>query len=124
LNPKTVYYGHAAKVELNWGADGEENKDNDRAKAGSSPASDSPEGMDNDRKKIDQNLNTVSPEDKDRYDLVSRIMKLIDKGASLEKIHKKTGADMTFIEDVTRMYLTHQNVGVRGILDRIEIKGK
>ena len=107
LKPQTVYYGHAAKAELNRGADGQENKDNDRAKIDQNSASASPEGMDN-----------------DRYDLVSRIMKLIDKGASLEKIHKKTGADKTFIEDVTRMYLTHQNVGIRGILDRIEIKGK
>ncbi len=55
---------------------------------------------------------------------VSRIMKLIDKGYPLDKIQKKTGADRTFIEDVTRMYLTHPNVGVQGILDRIEIKGR
>ena len=34
------------------------------------------------------------------------------------------GAAPVFIEDVARMYLTHQNVGVQGILDRIEIKGK
>ena len=44
--------------------------------------------------------------------------------SKLRKIHKKTGADKTFVEDVARMYLTHQNVGVQGILDRIEIKGK
>ena len=42
----------------------------------------------------------------------------------IEKIMKKTGADAAFIQDVMRMYLTHQNVGVQGILDRIEIKGK
>lgn len=63
-------------------------------------------------------------QDGDRYELVSKIMKYIDKGASLDKIQRKTGADSTFIEDVARMYLTHQNVGVQGILDRIEIKGK
>ena len=51
-------------------------------------------------------------------------MKYINKGYSLEKIARKTGAEAEFIEDVTRMYLTHQNVGVQGILDRIEIKGK
>ena len=55
---------------------------------------------------------------------VKQIMKLIDKGVSLDKIQAKTGADQTFIEDVARMYLTHQNVGVQGILDRIEIKGR
>ena len=60
----------------------------------------------------------------DLYDLVSRIMRMIDKGCDLKKIQKKTGADSTFIQDVMRMYLTHQNVGVQGILDRIEIKGR
>ena len=49
-------------------------------------------------------------------------------GESIEllpsKIQKKTGADTTFIEDVTRMYLTHPNVSIQGIMDRIEIKGK
>ncbi len=58
------------------------------------------------------------------HTLVSRIIKYIDKGYPVEKIEKKTGADRMFIEDVNRMYLTHQNVGVQGILDRIEIKGK
>ena len=61
---------------------------------------------------------------KDLYLLVSRIMKYIDKGCSMERIRKKTGADPVFIEDVNRMYLTHRNVGVQGILDRIEIKGR
>ena len=60
----------------------------------------------------------------DVYKLVSKIMKLIDKGVSLDRIQKKTGVDTSFVEDVARMYLTHQNVGVQGILDRIEIKGK
>ncbi len=62
--------------------------------------------------------------DKELFSLVKQIMKYIDKGKTLEMIREKTGADKTFIEDVTRMYLTHQNVGVQGILDRIEIKGK
>ncbi len=66
----------------------------------------------------------VAEEGTELYVLVKRIMKYIDRGFTLEKIHEKTGADASFIEDVTRMYLTHQNVGVQGILDRIEIKGK
>ncbi len=57
-------------------------------------------------------------------DLVTRIMKLIDKGKTLDTIARKTGADRTLIEDVTRMYLTHPGVSVQGILDRIEIKGR
>ena len=66
----------------------------------------------------------VPESDDDLFVLVSKIMKYTDKGLSLDKIRKKTGADMTFIEDVSRMYLTHQNVGVQGILDRIEIKNR
>ena len=71
----------------------------------------------------EEQKDTEDPAD-DKYELVSQIMKFIDKGYTLEKIQKKTGADKVFIEDVTRMYLTHQNVGVQGILDRIEIKGR
>ena len=58
------------------------------------------------------------------YALVKKIMKLIDKGYDDVMIQQKTGADKVFIQDVARMYLTHQNVSVQGILDRIEIKGK
>ena len=62
--------------------------------------------------------------DRDTYALVKKIMKLIDRGCTAEMIREKTGADLVFIRDVARMYLTHQNVSVQGILDRIEIKGK
>ena len=62
--------------------------------------------------------------DKDMYELVSKIMKMTDKRMDANRIAKKTGADNEFIQDVLRMYLTHQNVGVQGILDRIEIKNK
>lgn len=66
----------------------------------------------------------VPESDDDLYALVSKIMKYTDKGLPLDKVQKKTGADMTFIEDVSRMYLTHRNVGVQVILDRIEIKNR
>ncbi|MBQ6551346.1 MAG: MBL fold metallo-hydrolase [Lachnospiraceae bacterium] len=62
-------------------------------------------------------------EDSDLYPLVAKIMKYIDKGLSTARIERKTGADQAFIENVARMYLTHQNVGVQGILDRIELRG-
>lgn len=45
-------------------------------------------------------------------------------GNKLEDIGRATGADKAFVADVDRMYLTHQNISVQGILDRIEIKGK
>ena len=60
----------------------------------------------------------------DIYSLVKRITKYVDKGVPKETIADKTGADIVFIEDVTRMYVTHPGVSVQGILDRIEIKGK
>jgi glyoxylase-like metal-dependent hydrolase (beta-lactamase superfamily II) len=101
--PKTVYYGHAKPAELEAGeaaeASGRTNLESTTTQA---------------TDKTDPRL----------YTLVGRIMKYIDKGMNLQKIVKKTGADATFVEDVARMYLTHTNVGVQGILDRIEIKGK
>lgn len=58
------------------------------------------------------------------YQIVRRIMQYIDKGWSIHKIEKKLKVEHELVSDVCRMYLTHQNVGVQGILDRIEIKGK
>ena len=55
---------------------------------------------------------------------VDRVVNEIIAQTPLTKIVKKTGADPQFTEDVSRMYLTHQNVGVQGILDRIEIKNR
>lgn len=58
------------------------------------------------------------------HDTVKKIMRLIDRGVSIDKIASKLKLDKDFVRDVCRMYLTHKNVGVQGILDRIEIKGK
>ncbi len=77
------------------------------------------------RKKGDDSLLTDrSAGGGDLYYLVSRIMKYIDRGYSIEKICRKTGSDNDFVQEVNRMYLTHQNVGVQGILDRIEIRNR
>ena len=75
-----------------------------------------------DKNKTDKGI--TDKEQKERYALVKRIMKYIDRGYPIDKIQKKTKSDRGFIEDVTRMYLTHQNVSVQGILDRIEIKNR
>ena len=72
---------------------------------------------------FDENYGKIKT-DSNGYTLVSTIIKLIDRGCDCERIRKKTGVDEMFIQDVMRMYLTHQNVGVQGILDRIEIKNK
>ena len=103
LNPEMIFYGHAKtavleeKTAASWCRHDEEQ-----------------------HRKHDSRKDDVG----DLHALTGRIMKYIDKGMPLEKIRKKTGAEQKFIEDVARMYLTHQNVGVQGILDRIEIKGK
>ena len=55
---------------------------------------------------------------------MKKIIKLLGKGYTAEMIQQKTDADIVFIRDVARMYVTHPNVSVQGILDRIEIKGK
>jgi len=94
LQPRTLYYGHAKTAVMDTGTSA--------TAAGTS----APERINN------------------LFSLTKRIMKYIDKGVSLEVIRKKTAADPVFIEDVARMYLTHSNVGVQGILDRIEIKGQ
>ncbi len=56
--------------------------------------------------------------------LVATVVRYIDKGWDTGRIQRKTGADAGLIEDVMRMYLTHRNIGIQGILDRIEIKNK
>ena len=120
--PHTIYYGHART----WRA--EENPDfyeDDNGRSGTSISDNTSVGSSTQK---DGSYSSTQKEtahsNSELYALVSQIMKLIDKGVSLERIRKKTGADPVFIEDVARMYLTHQNVGVQGILDRIEIKGK
>ena len=64
------------------------------------------------------------PPEQNIFALVKTITKLADKGFTLDEIRQKTNADSVFISDVIRMYVTHPNVSVQGILDRIEIKGK
>ena len=138
-NPKKIYYGHAKKVIM------DDTVDYDADAKNKVP------NIDSNVKKMNATVRTVidrtakeksdanrigtertnkadksktDKEEKERYALVQRIMKYIDRGYSIDKIQKKTKSDRGFIEDVTRMYLTHQNVSVQGILDRIEIKNR
>lgn len=115
-NPHCVYYGHAKTAVLDAEPITKEKKENSSAYTGSQ--------IQTNVVQKDNQKGTKDKAEKELYDLVRRIMKMIDRGHSLERIEKKTGADATFVEDVARMYLTHQNVGVQGILDRIEIKGR
>ena len=107
LDPKTVYYGHAKTAVLDM-------TKNDEALL-----------VQKQSKNIDVSNSTGESYDRSKwYDMVADIMKYIDKGWHMDRIAKKTGADPVFVEDVTRMYLTHTNVGVQGILDRIKIKNQ
>ncbi len=103
-SPRTIYYGHART----W------HEEEQAGRALPAPTEEAEDRTQGEHSRDGGRL----------YALTAQIMKMIDKGLSLERIRKKTGADPVFIEDVARMYLTHQNVGVQGILDRIEIKGK
>lgn len=108
--PKKVYYGHAKEATL------AETELREALPTGVETA--------HGRTEVTPEQKETAPEQTDYYALVKRIMKLIDKRTDLDTIAKKTGADRTLVEDVARMYLTHQNVGVQGILDRIEIKNR
>ena len=115
LEPCKVYYGHAKTAVLREAG---ARLETGRA-AGGKPLAD---------KASDGNPETVGKMTaggrEETYALVKAIMKYVDKGWHLDRIREKTGADKTFTEDVTRMYLTHPGVTVQGILDRIEIKNK
>ena len=94
LHPKTIYYGHARTAKL---------KD---------PT-------------IEQDLRKYETSGTGcEYTLVRRIMKYTGKGYSAAQIQKKTGAQAEWINDAVRMYLTHKEISVQGILDRMEIRNR
>lgn len=120
-NPKKIYYGHAKAAVMDVSTDYDMDDENKRiVQNGNGIIRNGTERTD--KNKADKGI--TDKEQKERYALVQRIMKYIDRGYPIDKIQKKTKSDRGFIEDVTRMYLTHQNVSVQGILDRIEIKNR
>lgn len=118
--PERIYYGHAHTAVLK--------------RENTVSESDVRAGQSSDTHPVNDTAETDTGSDMTETDtcvdmarlqpLTERIMKYIDKGWLIGKIVRKTGADAQFVEDVTRMYLTHRNVSVQGILDRIEIKGR
>ncbi|MGN0246449.1 MAG: MBL fold metallo-hydrolase [Lachnospiraceae bacterium] len=124
-NPKKIYYGHAKAAIMDVSADYDEDYDVNDEKKRIVKDGNGIEKIGMGRTGIDRTgMDRTEKEKSERYALVQRIMKYIDRGYPIDKIQKKTRADKAFIEDVTRMYLTHQNVSVQGILDRIEIKNR
>ena len=107
--PKRVYYGHARAAVIAADSGGSSPSGVSDAVSGCSGAC----GTSGD-----------TPDSDDRLMLVSGIVKMIDRGYDIGKICRKSGADAAFVENVMRMYLTHQNIGAQGILDRIELRDK
>lgn len=121
-NPKKIYYGHAKKAAvMDASTDYDMDDENKRIVQNGNGIIRNGTKI-TDKNKTDKGI--TDKEQKERYALVKRIVKYIDRGYPIDKIRKKTKSDRGFIEDVTRMYLTHQNVSVQGILDRIEIKNR
>ena len=100
LHPKKVYYGHAKMAEL--------------TKVSNESA----------QKNGKENADALKEDSGKSFALVEEIVKLIRKNGDVKRICKKTGADPAFVQDVMRMYLTHTNISIQGILDRIEIKDR
>ncbi len=108
--PKRIFYGHAKTAVL-----GDIESLNDEANGAVVPDQKSSHALTKER---------GAQKNAELHDTVKKMMHLIDKGVSIDKIASKLGVDREFVSDVCRMYLTHRNVGVQGILDRIEIKGR
>ncbi|MBO4787765.1 MAG: MBL fold metallo-hydrolase [Lachnospiraceae bacterium] len=116
LHPRKVYYGHARACEIgeNWQASVTDDE-------GAASAAANTEQTDRRTTPVPN----ASADNADRlHPLVQAVINGIDKGYTLDRICRKTGAEREWVENVARMYLTHQNIGVQGILDRIELRAK
>lgn len=145
--PKRIYYGHARTAVLQVGEeskDGTQSGDADIDKAGQKVALQKSMKQSSGWRNMFWQLGTgqkcaeqeetqkfggcltqeTEQKNQELYHIVRQIMCYIDKGVSIDKIAAKLKVEKEFVNDVCRMYLTHQNVGVQGILDRIEIKGR
>jgi glyoxylase-like metal-dependent hydrolase (beta-lactamase superfamily II) len=122
LHPRKVYYGHARACEIgeNGQASAPEGTEQTEHRTVSTAAT----------ADVTTAANTApaanaSPDNTvELYPLVQAVINGIDKGYTLDRICRKTGAEREWVENVARMYLTHQNIGVQGILDRIELRAK
>ena len=145
FQPKKVYYGHARTAVLSESAvysditHSDNNEDGENRQAAGGMVENSADlcnvlrqkGMRQDQTEGEKSqrieecqTRKISQKNQELYHTVRQIMHYIDKGMPIDKIVSKLKVEQEFVNDVCRMYLTHQNVGVQGILDRIEIKGK
>ncbi len=56
----------------------------------------------------------------DKAALIKMVMKEVDKGTPIDKIAKKAHISGELAAQICRMYVTHQGIGVDGILNRIQ----
>lgn len=91
-NPRVIYYGHAKSAELT------PDTKTDMYKSG--------------------DIMTDSG-DINMHALAEKVIKYTDKGWPAGKISRKTGAELLLVEKMIRMYLTHQDISIQGILDRL-----
>ena len=62
--------------------------------------------------------------DKDMEKIISRIMKQMDAGKSVDEIVRRNRIDAELANQILQIYTTHQGIDVQGILDRLDIWGK
>lgn len=60
------------------------------------------------------------PPEKSRAEIVNEVIKGINKGLSSEQIAGKYHLDVEFVEEISRMYLTHPGIDLDGILNRLK----
>ncbi len=56
----------------------------------------------------------------DKAALIKMVMKEVDKGTPIDRIAKKAHISGELAAQICRMYVTHQGIGVDGILNRIQ----
>ncbi len=56
----------------------------------------------------------------DKAALIKMVMKEVDRGTPIDKIAKKAHISGELAAQICRMYVTHQGIGVDGILNRIQ----
>ena len=60
------------------------------------------------------------PVQKDCAATIKMVIKGIEQGKSSEQISQKHHLDLEFVQQVSRMYLTHPGIDLDGILDRLQ----
>ena len=58
---------------------------------------------------------------KDMYNIVKKVIKDMESGKEISVIAKRNGIQEELTEKICRIYSTHQNIDVDGILNRLDI---